>query len=86
VDPETAVPNGGVEANEAGNTVPFDDPELVDRAKAAENGAKFKRLWDGDTSGYPSQSEANHVCSETPPSTKTSLRYYRRDPEVAGTW
>ena len=66
-DPETPVPNGGAETgepdanpgDETGNTVPFDDPELVDRAKAAENGAKFKRLWDGDTSGYPSQSEAD---------------------------
>lgn len=35
------------------------DTELIDRAKAAENGAKFARLWRGSTAGYPSQSEAD---------------------------
>jgi len=64
---EDAVANGGVETgtpdanpgDDAGDSVPFDDTDLVDRAKAAENGAKFTRLWNGDTSGYPSQSEAD---------------------------
>lgn len=37
----------------------IDDTELVERAKAAENGAKFTRLWRGNTAGYPSQSEAD---------------------------
>lgn len=35
------------------------DRELVERAKAASNGDKFARLWAGDTSGYPSPSEAD---------------------------
>jgi putative DNA primase/helicase len=29
-----------------------DDRELLDRARAAKNGATFERLWAGDTSGY----------------------------------
>jgi len=35
------------------------DEELLNRATAAANGAKFRRLWGGDTSGYESHSEAD---------------------------
>lgn len=35
------------------------DEELLSRACAAANGDKFQRLWDGDTSGYQSHSEAD---------------------------
>jgi putative DNA primase/helicase len=35
------------------------DLELIEKAKHAGNGEKFSRLWSGDTSGYPSQSEAD---------------------------
>lgn len=35
-----------------------DDDDLIRKARSARNGAKFSRLFDGDTSGYPSQSEA----------------------------
>jgi primase-polymerase (primpol)-like protein len=35
------------------------DSELVRKASEARNGAKFKALWSGDWSGYPSQSEAD---------------------------
>jgi P4 family phage/plasmid primase-like protien len=34
------------------------DSELVKKAKNADDGGKFKRLWNGDTSSYPSHSEA----------------------------
>jgi P4 family phage/plasmid primase-like protien len=37
----------------------LNDSELIQQAKAAENGEKFKRLWRGDTSGYESHSEAD---------------------------
>jgi putative DNA primase/helicase len=35
------------------------DGELLDKARAAVNGAKFSDLWNGSTVGYPSQSEAD---------------------------
>lgn len=39
--------------------IELDDSELLEKAKNAENGAKFRRLWNGDYSSYPSQSEAD---------------------------
>jgi len=39
----------------------LDDRELVEKAKAADDGGKFERLWSGDTSGYPSHSEADQA-------------------------
>jgi primase-polymerase (primpol)-like protein len=35
------------------------DDQIISKAKAARNGAKFKALWDGDASGYQSRSEAD---------------------------
>ena len=44
--------------------VDLSDRELVRRAMGAANGDKFARLWRGDTSGYPSHSEADlALCS-----------------------
>jgi putative DNA primase/helicase len=43
-------------AGEAGD---LDDSELIEKAKAADNGDKFRRLWNGNTSGYESHSEAD---------------------------
>lgn len=39
--------------------VDLDDRALIERAKAAKNGAKFSQLWAGDISGYDSDSEAD---------------------------
>lgn len=47
--PTTATPSGN----------DLSDEELLNRAHAAKNGAKFTRLWRGDTSGYDSHSEAD---------------------------
>jgi hypothetical protein len=45
-----------------GTTLP--DTEILDRLFAAQNGADVRRLWDGDTSGYVSHSEADlALCS-----------------------
>ena len=41
------------------NTHPLDDDNIIQKAMSAANGAKFKRLWVGDHSEYPSQSEAD---------------------------
>jgi len=35
------------------------DEAIIERAFKAKNGAKFKLLWEGNTAGYPSQSEAD---------------------------
>jgi putative DNA primase/helicase len=37
------------------------DQELLERALAARNGARFRALWQGDTSGYLSSSEADQA-------------------------
>ncbi len=40
------------------------DEEVISKAMAAKNGDKFRRLWEGDISGYPSRSEADMaLCS-----------------------
>jgi P4 family phage/plasmid primase-like protien len=41
--------------------VDLSDQELLDKARDAENGDRFARLWRGDTSGYPSHSEADQA-------------------------
>jgi putative DNA primase/helicase len=46
------------QASRSGHSSPVDD-EILRRAISAANGEKFKRLWGGDTSGYPSASEAD---------------------------
>ena len=45
--------------------VDLDDAALIEKARMAANGAKFERLWNGDWSDYPSQSEADlALCSQ----------------------
>jgi primase-polymerase (primpol)-like protein len=37
----------------------LDDEDLLEKARTASNGQKFERLWNGNTVGYDSQSEAD---------------------------
>src|SRR5688500_10235158 len=37
------------------------DQEVIERARGARNAAKFEALWEGDTSGYTSNSEADQA-------------------------
>ena len=39
--------------------VDLEDEELLEKARNASNGSKFERLWNGNTVGYESQSEAD---------------------------
>jgi primase-polymerase (primpol)-like protein len=39
--------------------VDLEDEELLEKARNASNGEKFERLWNGNTVGYDSQSEAD---------------------------
>ena len=42
----------------------LEDDEIYAKASASKNGDKFKKLWNGDTSEYPSHSEADAaLCS-----------------------
>ena len=41
------------------NKTMLDDQVLIEKAKSAENGSKFKKLWSGDFSAHSSQSEAD---------------------------
>lgn len=53
---ETSGPNSRCDTAGTGRV---SDDKLLKRAKRAENGEKFRRLWGGDISGYSSQSEAD---------------------------
>jgi putative DNA primase/helicase len=39
------------------------DRELIEKAQAARNGDKFSRLWQGDTTGHDSPSEADYALA-----------------------
>ena len=43
----------------AGVDVDLEDEDLLEKARNASNGEKFERLWNGNTAGYDSQSEAD---------------------------
>lgn len=45
--------------------VHLDDQQLIEIAKNAKNGAKFSRLWDGNTTAYPSHSDADLALCNT---------------------
>lgn len=65
--------DGGTEAVSGGDTptpggdssgsVDLSDTDLVEKAKNAENGDKFDRLWNGRTAGYKSHSEARQALA-----------------------
>jgi primase-polymerase (primpol)-like protein len=46
-------------ANGKRSDASLSDLQVIEKGKTAANGVKFSRLWDGDTSGYQSQSEAD---------------------------
>lgn len=52
-------PEGVTAVTTSPRPVDLDDHELLERAFAARNGDKLRRLWEGDWSEYPSQSEAD---------------------------
>lgn len=41
------------------------DEAVIEKASAAKNGEKFRRLWSGDTTGYNSHSEADAALVAT---------------------
>jgi hypothetical protein len=51
--------NSHVRSN--GHGAKLTDEEVIERVKVARNAAKFEALWEGDTSGYVSHSEADQA-------------------------
>lgn len=51
------------------------DAEIVQKAMAAKNGAKFAQLWRGDATGYPSKSEADLALASL-------IAFYTQDPST----
>ncbi|MDL0121789.1 hypothetical protein [Halobacterium salinarum] len=47
------------DTDDADVNVDLEDEELLEKARNASNGEKFERLWNGNTVGYDSQSEAD---------------------------
>ena len=43
----------------SGSAMDLEDEAVLEKAKAAANGSKFERLWNGNTEGYESHSEAD---------------------------
>ena len=70
-------------ATTGGSGADLDDDELLEKARNAENGDDFARLWSGDTSGYPSHSEArqalaNHLAFWTGGGERQMLQLFER--------
>ena len=56
--------NDGRPDLDASVDVDLDDDDLIEKARNASNGEKFQRLWNGQTRGYESHSEADlALCS-----------------------
>lgn len=51
--------NGRNTPNGRNAGAPLTDDRLLEKASSCRNGESFRRLWQGDCSGYPSQSEAD---------------------------
>ena len=45
------------------NISKINDQTILEKAKKATNGSKFSKLYDGDSSDYPSPSEADQALS-----------------------
>ena len=51
------------ETSSPSDPVDLDDRELIRKAKEANDGGKFERLWSGNTRGYESHSEADQALA-----------------------
>ncbi|WP_435349180.1 phage NrS-1 polymerase family protein [Haloarchaeobius sp. HRN-SO-5] len=58
-DDDQQEPSGMGRKSESSSATSLSDAALVEKAQNAKNGEKFTRLWNGRTTGYESQSEAD---------------------------
>ena len=73
------------------SSIGLDDETVLEKAMSATNSAKFERLWNGSTSGYDSQSEADmalcfHLAFWTGGDTAQIDRLFRRSGLMRGKW
>lgn len=81
VETQTGEATPTPDADKSGSTN-LTDAEIVEKATEAENGDKFRELWEGRTAGYPSHSEAdlalcNHLAFWTGGDEKQIDRLFR---------
>jgi CRP-like cAMP-binding protein len=69
-----AEPVGQHPASTNGHRSELTDEEVIELARDAKNGAKFEALWEGNTSGYASHSEADQALISL-------LAFYTQDVE-----
>jgi putative DNA primase/helicase len=62
----------GPQTSSNGQRADLGDEEILSLARGARNAAKFEALWDGDTAGYASHSEADQALVSL-------LAFYTRD-------
>jgi len=58
-DDESSTEERAQERGAVSTSTSLSDAELIEKATNAKNGAKFETLWNGSTTGYESQSEAD---------------------------
>jgi putative DNA primase/helicase len=83
---EAATPPVAPSPSATGVTPALNDAAILDKLRRAKNGPSFERLWQGDTEGYASASEADlALCG--------MLAFYTQDPgqierlvEQSGLW
>ena len=69
-----AFPDGDQEPYTGPGSVPLEDDEVLQLLREAKNSDRFQRVWDGDTSGHISSSEARMAIY-------AHLAFYTQDPE-----
>ncbi len=84
-EPKQALPRG------PGPALEFSDHELIEKARAARNGDKFSRLWQGDTTAHISASEAtaallNHLVYRCGPDPGRIDRLFRQSGLMREKW
>jgi primase-polymerase (primpol)-like protein len=88
---EQQITTGGGDKPAAARSDECPDDELLSKAKQARNSEKFTRLWNGDTTGYPSRSEAdqalcNYLAFWTAHNSGQMDRLFRRSGLMRAKW
>jgi primase-polymerase (primpol)-like protein len=88
---EQQIITGGGDDSASPTSDEMPDEQLLTKAKQAKNGEAFARLWNGNTMGYPSHSEAdqalcNHLAFWTAHNSGQIDRLFRRSGLMRPKW